>query len=79
LGHVGQPGHPQVQAAIAQAHAAAQVAGKIAGTITFDPAEFDALAAQGVRFLGLGGDVQVLREALVALRDQRPRLDQQGG
>ena len=78
MGHVGQPGHPRVQAAIAQAHAAAQAAGKVAGTITFDPAEFHSLAAQGVRFLGLGGDVQVLRTALVALWDQRPTPEGQG-
>ncbi|HKL70502.1 HpcH/HpaI aldolase/citrate lyase family protein [Salibaculum sp.] len=79
MGHVGAPHHPEVQAAIARAYAAADDAGKFAGTITFDAAEFDGLAAQGVRFLGLGGDVHVLRRALVALWDQRPQPELESG
>ena len=78
LGHVGHPDHAQVQAAIARVYAAAAAADKFAGTITFDASAFDGLAAQGVRFLGLGGDVHVLREALVALWDRRPTPGAEG-
>ncbi len=73
MGFVGDPGHPEVQAAIAHVYDMAAETGKFAGTITFDAGEYDALAGQGVRFLGLGGDVHVLRQALVALWDKRPK------
>lgn len=73
MGFVGQPNHPDVQAAIARVYDVAARTGKFAGTITFDAGEYDALAEQGVRFLGLGGDVHVLRQALIGLWDKRPR------
>ncbi len=68
LGHPGQPGHPEVVAAIATVHAAARRAGKAVVTICADAAtaraHFDAgstavmynlLSAQGALFQALAG------------------------
>jgi 2-dehydro-3-deoxyglucarate aldolase len=69
-GHLGNPGHAEVQAAIAQVHAAAQAAGKPTGILA--PAEADArrYLAQGMSFVGVGSDLGVLRMATQALCDK---------
>lgn len=72
MGHVGTPDHPEVQAAITRTCAAARAAGKVAGTISMVPGEFNGLAAQGVTFLGIGADTVALRSALVDLWAKRP-------
>jgi 2-dehydro-3-deoxyglucarate aldolase len=70
LGHLGQPGHPKVQAAIADVLAAASAAGKPTGILA--PAEADArrYLAQGIRFVGVGSDLGVLRAGTQALADR---------
>ena len=69
-GHLGNPNHPEVQEAIAQVLAAAQAAGKPTGILA--PAEADArrYLAQGMRFVGVGSDLGVLRMASQALADK---------
>ena len=69
-GHLGNPNHPEVQEAIAQVLAAAQAAGKPTGILP--PAEADArrYLAQGMRFVGVGSDLGVLRMASQALADK---------
>lgn len=67
MGYPGQPDHPEVEAAIDHLIARTVAAGKIAGIITFDRGRFAEYAAKGVTFLGLGGDMVVLRTALEAL------------
>lgn len=69
-GHLGQPNHPEVQAAIAQVQAAADAAGKTTGILA--PAEADArrYLAQGIRFVGVGSDLGLLRMASQALADK---------
>lgn len=70
FGHLGQPNHPEVQAAMAQVHAAAQAAGKTTGILA--PAEADArrYLAMGINFVGVGSDLGVLRTQTQALADK---------
>lgn len=69
-GHLGNPSHPEVQAAIAEVHAAAQAAGKPTGILA--PAEADArrYLEMGLRLVAVGSDLGVLRMASQALRDR---------
>ena len=69
FGHVGEPGHPEVQAAIADACARCARLGKPLGT--FAPIEDDArrYLEMGVRFAAVGADVVVLRRGADALRE----------
>ena len=67
MGHVGNPGHPEVQAAIAHIITRTVAAGKVAGILSFDAQRNAAYVAMGLRFLGIGGDVDVLNKALKAL------------
>ncbi len=64
MGYPGQPDHPEVEEAIDHLIARTVAAGKIAGIITFDRRPFPEYAEKGVTFLGLGGDMVVLRMAL---------------
>jgi len=61
LGHLGEPAHPEVQAAIADACARCARLGKPLGT--FAPIEADArrYLDMGVRFAAVGADAAVLR------------------
>ena len=67
---MGQPEHPEVDAAIDHIIARAHAAGKFAGVLTFNPDRIAKYRAMGVEFLGVGGDVAVLGTALRALAQQ---------
>jgi len=69
-GHLGQPNHPEVQAAIAEVQAAARAAGKPSGILS--PAEADArrYLGQGMTFVAVGSDLGVLRMQTQALADK---------
>jgi 4-hydroxy-2-oxoheptanedioate aldolase len=69
MGHVGEPGHPDVQAAIADACARCARLGKPLGT--FAPFEADArrYLEMGVQFAAVGNDAVVLRKGADALRE----------
>jgi len=69
-GHLGNPGHPEVQAAIAEVFAAGQAAGKPLGILA--PAEADArrYLAMGASFVGVGSDLGLFRNASQALCDR---------
>lgn len=69
-GHLGNPSHPDVQAAMATIFAACQAAGKPVGILA--PAEADArrYLAQGATFVAVGSDLGVFRSATQALRDK---------
>lgn len=69
-GHLGNPGHPAVQGAIAEVFAAAQAAGKPLGILA--PAEADArrYLAMGASFVGVGSDLGLFRNASQALCDR---------
>lgn len=69
-GHLGNPGHPAVQGAIAEVFAAALAAGKPLGILA--PAESDArrYLAMGASFVGVGSDLGLFRNASQALCDR---------
>ena len=69
-GHLGNPGHPEVQGAIAEVFAAGQAAGKPLGILA--PAEADArrYLAMGASFVGVGSDLGLFRNASQALCDR---------
>ncbi|WP_342075852.1 HpcH/HpaI aldolase/citrate lyase family protein [Yoonia sp. SS1-5] len=67
MGYPGQPDHPDVVKTIEDAIARIVDAGKIAGIVTFDPADVPRYEALGVTFLGVGGDVHTFRTSLAAL------------
>lgn len=70
LGHIGNPGHPEVQEVIAHLIQRALAAGKPAGILA--PVEADARRYMewGATFVGVGSDLGVFRSATQALRDK---------
>lgn len=70
LGHLGNAGHADVQAAIASVFADAKACGKPIGILA--PAEADArrYMAMGATFVGVGSDLGVFRAASQALHDK---------
>ncbi|MBX3586906.1 MAG: 2-dehydro-3-deoxyglucarate aldolase [Ramlibacter sp.] len=70
LGHLGNAGHPDVQAAIAAVFADAKACGKPTGILA--PVEADArrYIAMGATFVGVGSDLGVFRSASQALLDK---------
>lgn len=70
LGHLGDAGHPEVQAAIAAVFADAKACGKPCGILA--PVEADArrYMAMGATFVGVGSDLGVFRSATQALCDR---------
>ncbi len=73
LGHLGDPNHASVQAAIGEAFAAAKSAGKPSGILA--PVEADArrYMAMGATFVAVGSDLGVFRSATQQLRDRFAR------
>lgn len=73
LGHLGNAGHPEVQAAIAAVFADAKACGKPTGILA--PVEADArrYMAMGATFVGVGSDLGVFRSATQALHDRYHR------
>ncbi|QEE35522.1 HpcH/HpaI aldolase/citrate lyase family protein [Octadecabacter sp. SW4] len=72
MGFPGEPDHPEVLAAIDHAIARITAAGKAAGIVAFDPAQFAGLVQKGVSFLGMGGDSLLLQQALHDLAGKTP-------
>ena len=70
LGHLGNAGHPEVQAAIAAVFADAKACSKPSGILA--PVEADArrYMAMGATFVGVGSDLGVFRAATQALCDR---------
>lgn len=67
LGHVGNPNHPEVQAAIADAIARIQRAGKAAGILTPDEAQARKYLELGALFVAVGLDTNLLARSTSAL------------
>ncbi len=63
MGHRGNPGDPEVQAAIAQAIKTIVASGKAAGTLTGDAESGRQRLAQGCSFVAVGIDVTLLAQA----------------
>lgn len=67
MGHLGQPGHPEVRAAVEQALTRIRAAGKAAGVFSADPALAARYQELGASFLLVGVDALLLRQAASAL------------
>ncbi|MBT9463706.1 HpcH/HpaI aldolase/citrate lyase family protein [Hydrogenophaga sp.] len=67
LGHVGNPGHPEVQAAIEHAIRGILRAGKAPGILTADEAQARHYLALGAVFVAVGLDTQILARQTSAL------------
>lgn len=63
MGHRGQPGHPDVQAAIERAIATIVASGKAAGTLTGDAGLARRYLQLGATFVAVGIDVTLLAQA----------------
>ncbi len=68
MGFLGKPGAPEVQAAVEDALARIQRAGKAAGILTSDKALAQRYLDLGATFVGVGSDVGLLSGASHALR-----------
>lgn len=60
MGYLGQPNHPEVQAAIAQALRDIAASGKAPGTLAGSPEAVRTHTANGAKFLGIGSDTGLL-------------------
>jgi 4-hydroxy-2-oxoheptanedioate aldolase len=67
LGHVGNPGHPNVQAAIEDAIARIVQAGKAPGILTSDETQARHYLSLGALFVAVGLDTQILMRQTTAL------------
>jgi 4-hydroxy-2-oxoheptanedioate aldolase len=68
LGHLGQPRHPEVQAAVADALGRIREAGKPAGIFALDADDAVAKLRAGAAFVSLGTDIGLLSNNACALR-----------
>ncbi len=67
LGHLGNPGHPEVQAAIEAGIAAVRAVGKPVGMLIADEALARRYLALGASFVAVGTDVTILARGAEAL------------
>lgn len=70
MGHLGNPGHADVKAAVNAAIGKISAAGKAAGVFSADPAAAEAYRQMGASFLLVGVDALLLRNSAVALADK---------
>lgn len=70
MGYLGNPGHPEVKAAVEGAIRKIAAAGKAAGVFSADPVAAEAYRQIGASFLLVGVDALLLRNASVALADK---------
>ena len=68
MGHLGNPGAPEVQEVVTEALRRIRAAGKPAGILSSDPTLAKDYVASSVEFVAVGSDVGVLRAGLTALR-----------
>lgn len=67
MGYLGQPGHPEVKAAVESAISRIAACGRIPGVFTADPEVAKVYKAKGARFLIVGVDTLLLRNSAVKL------------
>lgn len=70
MGHVGNPGHPDVIKTIKEGLQKIKAAGKFGGLLNMDPALTAAYVEAGARFVGVGVDTAMLTAASKALADK---------
>ena len=64
MGHLGDAGHPEVQAAIDEAIARIVASGKAAGVLTGDPELARHYLSLGASFVAVGLDVSLMMQAV---------------
>lgn len=64
MGHLGNPGHPEVIAAVSAGLEKIHAAGKYAGLLCMDPALVEGYVAAGADFVGVSVDTLVLSQGL---------------
>ena len=67
MGHLGNPSHPDVKAAVLSALRDIRAAGKAAGVMALDPGFIRECRDAGANFIGIGVDVMMLTQALRSL------------
>lgn len=67
MGHLGQPGHPEVQGAIQDAARRIRATGRAAGILSTDEAQARSYLAWGYTFVAVGTDVTLLSRSTAAL------------
>jgi 4-hydroxy-2-oxoheptanedioate aldolase len=75
MGYLGNPGHPDVKAAVNAAIGKISAAGKAAGVFSADPVAAADYQAMGASFLLVGVDALLLRNSAVALADKFKKAD----
>ena len=75
LGHLGNPGHPDVQQAISKALSRIKSLGKPAGLFAISPDDAQQRIAEGVNFLSVGTDIGLLANGARNLRQLFERAD----
>lgn len=74
MGHLGNPGHPEVQRAILEGIASVRAAGKAPGILATDPALAKQYLEAGALFVAVGLDTGLLvRSAMELLRQFKPQ------
>lgn len=74
MGRLGDPVHPEVQAAIADACARIRKAGKPAGVLAGSPAQVSGYLGMGFDFVAIGSDLGCLRDAAEAMLGDARRI-----
>lgn len=69
LGHLGNPGHPEVQAVIRDLHDRAQAQGKATGILAPVQADARRYLEWGFNFVAVGTDLGVFKQAVFDLRE----------
>ncbi|GGK17360.1 2,4-dihydroxyhept-2-ene-1,7-dioic acid aldolase [Deinococcus malanensis] len=67
MGHLGNPGHPEVQAAIQGAAGRIRTTGRAAGILSTDEAQARTYLSWGYTFVAVGTDVTLLARSTAAL------------
>ena len=70
LGHLGEPGHPQVVSVIEEALSQIAAAGKASGILAADPKLARKYVGCGAKFVGVGVDTVLLAKATHELAEQ---------
>jgi len=72
LGHLGNPGHPEVQEAIAHLHARVSAQGKAVGILAPVAADAQRYLDMGMNFVAVGTDLSVFKQGVFGLRQAFP-------
>ncbi len=78
MGHIGNPGHPDVVSAIESGFATILAAGKAAGVLAVDEALAKSYVAKGASFVGVGVDAALLSSATRQLAQRFKPSDEDG-